>query len=178
MQKTGATPTGLPLGCSLGSLSLGELHDATGSSSSHHSVRPWLSAVSLHATGHAPVELLPLRLRLIVNYDVRRVWLLPRGAHTEILHLAHEPARCAVEDVRRNDAAAAQRALLFLRVERRARSSGGVAGASPHSSMRSAVSSSSGAAPQARCRSAPRCPPWSYSWVARVVGRARRQPAN
>ena len=36
--------------CAHSALSHCELHDATGSSSSHHSVRPWLSAVSLHAT--------------------------------------------------------------------------------------------------------------------------------
>ena len=43
--------------------------------------------------------------------DVRRFRLLPRGADAKVLHGAHEPTGGAVEDVRGEDLAAAQRAL-------------------------------------------------------------------
>ena len=53
--------------------------------------------------GHAPNELLGLGLGLLVHDNVRRVGLLPCGAHTKRLHRAHEPARCAIQQMRSED---------------------------------------------------------------------------
>ena len=39
------------------------------------------------------IQLLELRLALLVEDDVRRIWLLPRGADANVLHLAHVLAR-------------------------------------------------------------------------------------
>ena len=67
----------------------------------------------MHAT-RPTRQLLGARLFLGVDDDVRRVRLTPRGAHAEVLHGANVPAGGAVEEVRGEDLAPAQRALLVV----------------------------------------------------------------
>ena len=66
------------------------------------------------------IKLLELRLALLVEDDVRRVRLLPRHTDSKVLDGAHVPAGGPIEDVRREDPAAAERSLLLLVLERRA----------------------------------------------------------